>query len=332
MKEMDLISTTRKVWENAYRLKNGEHPILYENERIMESTKEVAAKYEKILHIRKEIKRKEKEAFKDTTPQTNTNQRRALKDITSENNMKRREVAKDTRSQDYISHHSSQDPNHTTTNHNDDNNQMQDVNIFNGNIMPVNQVENTQQNDDNHQMQHVNIINENIVSVNQVENTQHNQNVHDTNVDEENVVQEHCDNCQRKQCHGTQDPYIIQLQIAHSSDIRRKGAFKHVKAYTGLQARDYMLCRECFEYCVEKRDPTKCAWPAFLWNLLSGHHQGTFDTWKLLIEDMRSRSIDNSYAWINAGARIVETYNNRDDIDERIIFARCISPREVESV
>ena len=52
-------------------------------------------------------------------------------------------------------------------------------------------------------------------------------------------------------------------------------------------------------------------------------------SWKLLIEDMRTRGIDDSYAWIDAGARIVETYNNRYDIDERIIFTRCISPREV---
>ena len=52
-------------------------------------------------------------------------------------------------------------------------------------------------------------------------------------------------------------------------------------------------------------------------------------SWKLLIEDMRTRGIDDSYAWIDAGARIVEGYNNRYDIDERIIFTRCISPREV---
>ena len=54
--------------------------------------------------------------------------------------------------------------------------------------------------------------------------------------------------------------------------------------------------------------------------------------WKLLIEDMRGRGIDNSYAWINAGARIVETYNNRDDIDEHIIFTIYISPSEDRNI
>ena len=43
---------------------------------------------------------------------------------------------------------------------------------------------------------------------------------------------------------------------------------------------------------------------------------------------MRGRGIENSYAWINAGAGIVETYSNRDDIDEYLNFTCCISPSE----
>ena len=47
--------------------------------------------------------------------------------------------------------------------------------------------------------------------------------------------------------------------------------------------------------------------------------------WKSLVEDLRRRGQDSSFAWINAGARIVEEYNNRDDTDERILFIRCTS-------
>ena len=155
--------------------------ILYENEQILESTREVAAKYERILDIKKLIKRKERKALKDTTSLTNENriqvQREALTGITSQTNTNRIQVQQDMMLQynverregnGNITHHSSQHPSHTTA-------------IYNNN---------------NNQMQHVNIINENIAPVNQVESTQYKQDVHSGNEDEEDFYQEHCDNCQ----------------------------------------------------------------------------------------------------------------------------------------
>lgn len=64
----------------------------------------------------------------------------------------------------------------------------------------------------------------------------------------------------------------------HSSLIRRSGKFKnHVNAYTANdRACDYILCWECMQHCVEKRDDDKYVWPAFYWRLLSGSHTSTF--------------------------------------------------------
>ena len=117
---INVLKETHKRWKSSFifvkRNENNEdHPRLYENKQIMESTKKVAAKYEKILYIKKKIKRKEKDALKNIT---NTTQRRALRDITSQNNVERRELAKETRPQDYIPRHTSEHRNHTTTNHN----------------------------------------------------------------------------------------------------------------------------------------------------------------------------------------------------------------------
>ena len=127
--------------------KNLDHSILYENKQILESTKEVAAKYERILNVNKLIKRKERKALKDITSQTNASQtnesqtnanrirvqREALKDITSQTNTNRLQVQQDMTLQynverregnDNITHHSSQHLSHTTANYNNNNNQI----------------------------------------------------------------------------------------------------------------------------------------------------------------------------------------------------------------
>ena len=46
--------------------------------------------------------------------------------------------------------------------------------------------------------------------------------------------------------------------------------------------------------------------------------------WKLLVENLRRRGQDNAFSWFNAGARVVEEYNSRDDVEESIRFVRCI--------
>ena len=46
--------------------------------------------------------------------------------------------------------------------------------------------------------------------------------------------------------------------------------------------------------------------------------------WKRLVEELIRTGHDDSFSWINAGARIVEDYNS-GDVDERIRFVRCIS-------
>lgn len=89
--------------------------------------------------------------------------------------------------------------------------------------------------------------------------------------------QHKCDNCHRKQVDEPEEPYRLHFHIAHSSRIRKQGTFKLVKAYTGRNARNYNLCQECFDYLVEERDPVKCAWPTFLWLLLTGTHKSIFN-------------------------------------------------------
>ena len=44
----------------------------------------------------------------------------------------------------------------------------------------------------------------------------------------------------------------------------------------------------------------------------------------MLVEELRRRGQDSVFSWITAGSRIVEEYNSRDDVDERIRFVRCI--------
>ena len=94
-----------------------------------------------------------------------------------------------------------------------------------------------------------------------------------------------CDNCHRKQFNcNTQHPYVIRYHVVDYSDIRKRGKFKFIKKRPGRQSSERnVLCQECFEYCIEKKDPTKCAWPAFLWNLLSGCQKSKFNREKRMI-------------------------------------------------
>ena len=61
---INVLKETHKEWKSSFtfvkRNKNNEdYPRLYKNKQIMESTKEVAAKYEKILYIKKKSREKE---------------------------------------------------------------------------------------------------------------------------------------------------------------------------------------------------------------------------------------------------------------------------------
>jgi hypothetical protein len=51
--------------------------------------------------------------------------------------------------------------------------------------------------------------------------------------------------------------------------------------------------------------------------------------WKLIVEEMIHFGQNNTFSWINAGARIVNVYN-QGKRDEHIHFVCCITPDSIQ--
>ena len=61
-------------------------------------------------------------------------------------------------------------------------------------------------------------------------------------------------------------------------------------------------------------------------NMVSNDRFSLERDWKERVKHMRNNNQDDSYSWINAGSRIVSSYNNgTDDENEKIRFVLCIT-------
>ena len=65
-------------------------------------------------------------------------------------------------------------------------------------------------------------------------------------------------------------------------------------------------------------------------HMTTGERMGLERRWKRLVDDLIRQGRDDSFSWINAGARIVEEYNSGDG-DEHIRFVRCCSAQVLDN-
>ena len=246
--DIDEMKTTHREWESASKfLRRNKHKndCCFRNEkyRIIEKTKHIALKYEKIMNIQRKIRRKKRKVLQDIT-------------TSSQNNINREESKVRNVHHNITNNHTGIQPHQNENIHIDHATfENSSITINSSNISEI------IHDDDDFIIDNV-LINQDTSTINE-----------NTNND---FYDEECDNCHRKQCINVQDPYILQFHIVNSENIRKQGKFKFIKSSTGRRSREYTLCQECHEYCVQKKDPRKCAWPAFLWNLLSGYQKSVF--------------------------------------------------------
>jgi hypothetical protein len=129
-----------------------------------------------------------------------------------------------------------------------------------------------------------------------------------------------CQNCKRRQHNSLHDRYKLQFFTVNSTNIRIKGDFKLVTAYTGERAVDYVFCKECKSYLEEKNDDPKNVWPCFYWLLLTGSHKSSFNgttshhsvyggnvLWMFISQQMR-------YWWIDEILALTDNNNSFESV------------------
>ena len=79
-----------------------------------------------------------------------------------------------------------------------------------------------------------------------------------------------------------------------------------------------MMCKQCYEYLVKKKNDDKNLWPSFLWQLLSGSHktkfEGTYNFFDVYDDGFLWRFIPYSMRqwWLRETKAITGSYHNHN--------------------
>ena len=130
-----------------------------------------------------------------------------------------------------------------------------------------------------------------------------------------------CCNCKRKQTEDVDDDrYRLVFHSVSSRYVKKKLAYSFIRRLTSsTTARNYNLCAECREVCVNGSKEFKHVWPAFFWSILKMSYSTAFQgtvyynqvysgehLWKIIPATMRPWWLDSIHSINHHGHYIFE--------------------------